>query len=99
MLVKMPEFKVTGKPEDLIEWYKSLGWNPETHHLDPTKVGVNEEDDGKMCEALLKTVNDQDKASYVILWANYGPSPRKNVPQGHVILEEGWIFENTEKAD
>jgi hypothetical protein len=35
----------------------------------------------------------------VILWANYGPSPRKNVPVGHVILEEGWIFENTEKAD
>lgn len=92
MLVKMPEFKVTGSLEDLSEWYKSLGWNPKIHKLDPTKVGINSEDDKEIIQKFFDSVKNFDTAYLTFFWVNYGPSPRDDVPKGFILLEKGWVI-------
>lgn len=95
MLVKIPEFKATGHPDDLVDFYKSLGWNPDTHYIDCRKVGINHMDDGLIIDKFLSSFPEEYRNSAGLFWVNNGPSPRGDeVPVGHILLEEGWILED-----
>lgn len=95
MLVKIPEFNATGSPQDLLDWYKSLGWNPGVQQIDCRKIGINRLDDEPIINKFLLAFPEKDRTSASMFWLNYGPSPRGNeVPIGHILLEEGWVTDD-----
>ena len=40
-VMKIPEFELTGRPDDFDKLVSEMGWNPDTHIIDPTKVKVS----------------------------------------------------------
>lgn len=93
MLIDMPvgaEFFQDG-PESLIDFYKKLGFDPERHYLNPTKIQINYNEAEKCLENLMKCAKGDERISLSFLWLNKGPSASPDIPKGKVKLMEGWI--------
>lgn len=89
--MKIPEYEFTGDPEDLTKFYKSLGWDPKSQCLDPTKVIVNHKQAVEMLEGFTKAFNKPNHVAAGLFWMNKGPSYSEDIPYGEVVLEDGWV--------
>jgi len=92
-VMKIPEFELTGQPDDLTNWYKRLGWNPDTHTIDPTKVKVSVNTNKRLMDSYTNQFSREIRINAMFAWMNYGPSV-KDMPDDEVILEDGWIVEH-----
>jgi hypothetical protein len=90
--MKIPEFTATGSVVDLADWYKKLGWNPDTHSIDPTKVKMSFETNKSLMTMFADAFGDgDDRLQGLLLWMQYGPSV-KDIPDNEVVLEDGWLI-------
>ena len=88
------EKDVAIEPGDiLINFYIALGWDSEKYILDPRKV--------KTTLVIYSTLYDEifemypNESSVGMLMVNSGPSVDDNVPEGKIILLDGWIEEDS----
>ena len=75
----------------LLNFYKDLGWNPETHTLDPVKVKTTKEIFDTLYDAIYAVV--PDALGVGMLLVNRGPSVTENIKPDTVYLLNGWIKE------
>ncbi len=92
-VMKIPKFDLTGQPNDLPNWYKRLGWNPDTHMIDPTKIKVSVNTNKRLMGLYANQFSSETRINAMFVWMNYGPSV-KDMPDDEVILEDGWITES-----
>ncbi|TCK01334.1 UNVERIFIED_ORG: hypothetical protein BDK47_11625 [Anoxybacillus amylolyticus] len=87
--VNIPVFEnVQENPSSaLLNWYKSLGWDDEFQELDPKKVLISEEEWLAIC----RMYNEFHGTSGGFFFMSYGPACDKNIPQGKVFLQSGWV--------
>jgi len=101
-LVKLPDISesvIAGKIADgknhwdiLAEFYKELGWNPETHLLDPVKVKLNVMEHQVFFDRVIELGQTSDERLDIgFMMMNSGPSQDDSVPDGKVWLQKGWI--------
>jgi hypothetical protein len=75
----------------LLDLYTGLGWNPDTHDLDPTKIKLNPADQTDFTNKMLKHAATADlKQAVSMLILQNGPSQDAKVPYGNVWLQKGW---------
>lgn len=89
--MKIPKYEFTGDPEDLIRFFKSLGWDPKNQVIDPTKVVVNHKQATDMLKDFMNSFDEPNRVTAGLLWADKGPSYSDDVPYGEVILKDGWV--------
>jgi len=77
----------------LVDFYKGLGWTPETHEIDPVCVKMNPADQLAFCENMSRLTTPEINAIQInIMFLMKGPSSDEHVPQGRVWLQNGWII-------
>lgn len=89
--MKIPKYEFTGDPEDLLKFYKSLGWDPESQVIDPTKVVINHRQATEMIDGFMEAFDEPNRVSAGLFWINKGPSYSDEVPYGEVVLKDGWV--------
>lgn len=94
MLVDMPltpaDFKEQGV-NSLLEFYKKLGWDPDSHLLDPKRVMINSKDADECLSNLMKSGDESERIAFGFLWLDKGPSHSEDIPSGKVKLKKNWI--------
>jgi hypothetical protein len=73
-----------------MKFYKTLGFNPKKHTLDPKKVKISSFDFLRMTEKM-KSLNPDNTTEASLMMLNYGPSGDNNMEYGKVHLYSGWI--------
>ena len=95
MLLKMDfdleRFK-EGNPQVLMDFYQSLGWDSKTHSIDPTKIKLSVNDAQQLMTCFMSGFPQKEKGDAGMFLVDKGPSNDESVPQGQVLLEEGWII-------
>ena len=87
------EIDVAIEPEDiLINFYKALGWDSEKYILDPRKVKTTLEIYNILYEKIFEIA--PDAVGVGMLMVNNGPSVDDNIPDGQIVLLEGWLEED-----
>jgi len=76
----------------LLNFFKDLGWNPETHTVDPNKIKTTKEIYNSLYDAIYEIV--PDPIGVGMLLVNRGPSVTENIKPGTVYLLHGWIKED-----
>ena len=76
----------------LLNFYEDLGWNPETHTLDPVKIKTTKEIYNALYDAIYAVV--PDSLGVGMLLVNRGPSVTENIKPETVYLLNGWIKED-----
>ncbi len=93
MPVKSEEFQKG--PEYLLSFYETLGWNPNTHLVDPAKIRLSSKDTSDCLNHFMSSATtNEEKAGLGMTWVNLGPSHSDSVPEGKVELLDGWIEED-----
>jgi len=77
----------------LIDFYKDLGWSPETHEIEPVNIKMNPVDQSLFCDNMLKLASPDISATEInIMLLMKGPSSEERVPKGKVWLKDGWLI-------
>lgn len=74
----------------LIKFYAALGFNPNSHTLNPKKVKISEADHLALTEQM-KILSPDNVQSVCLMMLNYGPSCDYEMKSGKVHLCDGWI--------
>ena len=83
----------------LINFFKALGWNPETHIIDPRKVRTTKAVFlfCRLCDLMAEKCDDA--LTVGALMANKGPGAEDDIPHGKVYLLKGWIQPHNKKQE
>ena len=73
----------------LLNFFKDLGWDPETHTLDPVKIKTTKEIYNSLYDVMYEII--PDSIGVGMLLVNWGPSVIENIKAGTVYLLNGWI--------
>lgn len=82
---KLDAVAETDPEEYIISLYQAIGWDRESE-LDPKMIHLNPEHWQDICTEFNQAGSERTSG---LLWMNYGPSTRENVPYGKVEVEDG----------
>ena len=74
----------------LLNWYKSLGWNSNTHILNPNNIRTTQDIYNNIVD-FMADIAGEYSAGIGMLMVSNGPGVDDDVPQGKVILLDGWV--------
>lgn len=92
-IVKIPVLTKEAPEERILEFFKKIGWNPNTQNINPIRVMVHCKDWVKIVDEEMSRVAQEDRAEVNSLWMSYGPSGRGASP-GKVELYSGWVVDS-----
>ncbi len=81
----------------LLNFFEALGWNPETHIIDPRKIRTTKAVFCRLCDLMTEKCGDAFSAGAFMV--NKGPGADDNIPEGKVYLLKGWIQPNNNNEE